>query len=119
MPACSFQTGKRNTFGSPPFHQQHIGELKKRRSFSEQRRGNVDTRLGKLCHRRPQQQHDIPAHDDDGDPRRNEMDGGQRDESGCEKQFISQRVEKGAQTRPLIGGSRNGSIKRIGHTGQN
>jgi len=66
-----------------------------------------------MRHRRSQQQYQVSADHEDGDPQRNQMNHRKRDEPGGEKQFIGQRVQHGSEPGILILHTGDRPIQRI------
>ena len=103
--------------GTQEYHQHDIGQLEKRGALAQEGGGKIHARICEVRHRRPQQQYQVSADHEDGDPRRNQMNHRERDESGGEEQLISQRVQHGPEPGMLIRHTGDQPIERISESG--
>ncbi len=69
--------------------------------------------INKKHYKKPYQNDDVPGDDDDHQPAGNNFNDGEGDESGGEKEFVSNGVEVSAQFGPLVRKARNEAVNSI------
>jgi hypothetical protein len=84
--------GEINMTRAQKYHQDDIGQLEKGGALAQEGGRNIYARICEVRHRSSQQQYQVSADHEDGDPRRDQMNHRERNEPGGEEQLISQRV---------------------------